>query len=84
MIFYTSRIFHLKVLYCTVDPSSIKYSGNKTAAKMLSCSMKTLNFSSFYCLILSDSTELFDKFINLIEKKLQVIDVITVRDICQG
>lgn len=47
MIFYTSRIFHLKVLYCTVDPSSIKYSGNKTAAKMLSCSMKTLNFSSF-------------------------------------
>lgn len=47
MIFYTSRIFHLKVLYCTVDPSSIKYSGNKTAAKMLSCSMKTLKFSSF-------------------------------------
>lgn len=47
MIFYIWRIFHLKVLYCTVDPSSIKYSGNKTAAKMLSCSMKTLNFSSF-------------------------------------
>lgn len=47
MIFYIWRIFHLKVLYCTVDPSSIKYSGNKTAAKMLSRSMKTLNFSSF-------------------------------------
>lgn len=84
MIFYTSRIFHLKVLYCTVDPSSIKYSGNKTAAKMLSCSMKTLNFSSFIASYLVIQQNYLTSLLISLKKKLQVIDVITVRDICQG